>query len=138
MGRRRTSERLPDVPVDANGTGVMETGTNGQVSETVSPPPVEPKKNRPAATFAAHSDRTTRLEVAVWARVVKVAEGEEYTQYSLSLTRAWKAEDATWAVSSSYRAHDVPVLLYLVGQAHQWCLAQRTTIRTGGDDDLPF
>ena len=100
--------------------------------------PEEPKKNRPAASFAAMSDRTTRVEVAVWARPVKVGEAEEYTQYSLTVSRSWRDRDGNWTGNAFHRVHDVPVLLYLVQQAYQWCLAQRTRVRVEADGDVPF
>jgi hypothetical protein len=140
MGRRRISERPPDIPVDPNGTVMVAPEVNGHALDPLppAPPPAGPKPNRPVAGFVANSDRTTRLEVAVWARQFKSNEGEEYTQYSLSLGRSWRDPDGKWLDSSSYRAHDVPVLLYLLGQAHDWCIAQRTTFRTKPDEELPF
>ena len=100
--------------------------------------PEEPKKNRPAASFAAMSDRTTRVEAAVWARQVKLGGAEEYTQYSLTVSRSWRDKDGNWTGNAFYRVHDVPVLLYLVHQAYQWCLAQRTQVRVEADGDVPF
>jgi len=97
----------------------------------------ESKKNRPAASFAAHSDRTTRVEVAVWAKLVKVSEVEEYTQYSLTLSRSWRDKEGQWFGNAAFRIHDLPVLLYLVQQAYNWCVAQRTTVKIG-DEPLPF
>lgn len=95
-------------------------------------------KNRPAASFAAFSDRTTRVEVACWARQVKVSEAEEYTQYALTVSRSWRDKDGQWTQNASYRAHDVPVLLCLVTQAYQWCVAQRTQVRVETDGEVPF
>lgn len=120
MARKRKADE-PD------GDGVPERGT-----AVADPPTVEQaaaQKNRPAASFAAHSDRTTRLEVAVWARPVKVGETEEYTQYSLTVSRSWPDTDGNWRQTAFYRAHDVPVLLSLVTQAYHWCVAKRTEVR---------
>jgi len=94
------------------------------------------KKNRPAASFAAYSDRTTRIEVAVWAKLVTVSEQEEYTQYSLTLSRSWQ-KDGQWHGNAAFRIHDLPVLLYLAQQAYNWCVNQRTTVKIG-DEPLPF
>lgn len=43
-----------------------------------------------------------------------------------------------WTENSFYRAHDVPVLLYLVQQAYQWCLSQRTDVKLESDGDMPL
>ena len=93
--------------------------------------------NRPAASFAAHSDRTTRLEVAVWSKIVTVSEQEEYTQYALTLSRRWRDKDGHWQGNASFRIHDVPVLLFLVQQAYQFCVNARTEVKIG-DEPLPF
>jgi hypothetical protein len=128
-----------------------DPSANGTATAVLDPPPPEPTpepptdppqvapKTRPAVSYAAHSDRTTRIEVAVWARTVTVSETEEYTQYSLTVSRAWRDADGHWTGNGFYRAHDVPVLLYLVQQAHHWCLSQRTQVRTPeADGDVPF
>jgi hypothetical protein len=94
--------------------------------------------NRPAASFAANSDRTTRVEVAVWAKVIKVSEQEEYTQYALTLSRSWRDKDGQWHGNASFRIHDIPVLLYLVQQAYNWCVAQRTEVHIESNGDVPF
>ena len=96
------------------------------------------QKTRPAASFAANSDRTTRIEVAVWTRTVTVSASEEYTQYSLTLSRAWRDTGGAWTGNGFYRAHDVPVLMFLVQQAYHWCLAQRAQVRMLTDEPVPF
>ncbi len=95
-----------------------------------------PVKNRPAASFAAYSDRTTRIEVAVWAKLVKVSDQEEYTQYTLTLSRSWQ-KDGHWQGNACFRIHDLPVLLYLAQQAYDWCVSRRTEVKIG-DEPLPF
>ena len=134
----------------ANGTAVADPdppATEPTPESTSDPPPESPTddppaaapKTRPAVSYAANSDRTTRIEVAVWPRTVTVSESEEYTVYSLTLTRSWRDADGTWTDSASYRPHDVAVLLYLVQQAHHWCLSRRTRVRTPeADGDVPF
>lgn len=127
--------------------GTRRRKDDGEAAAAVADPPPEQHtgeaappapKNRPAASFAANSDRTTHLEVAVWARQVKVGEAEEYTQYSLTVRRSWRDKDGRWTDNGFYRAHDVPVLLFLVQQAYHWCLAQRTEVRAGTDEHTPF
>lgn len=128
------------------GTNGVHPGSPVAVADppTTEQPPREPTgspaaaKTRPAASYSAKSDRTTCLEVAVWARVVKVGEAEEYTQYSLTVSRSCCDRDDNWSENSFYRVHDVPVLLYLVQQAYQWCVAQRTDVKVGTDGDEPF
>jgi len=126
-----------------------EPGMNGQMTAVLDPPVPEPvatipattavaSNQKPVAGFAAHSDRTTQLEVTVWARKVKASDGEEFTQYSLILNRSWRDKAGKWTESNYYRAHDVPVLLYLIQQAHAWCVAKRTVYRTELDEELPF
>jgi hypothetical protein len=135
LGNRR---KKPDGPDGEAATVVAEPPVPEQQNgQPVAEQPAAPKI-RPAASFAANSDRTTRIEVAVWARQVKVGEAEEYTQYSLTARRSWRDRDGNWTVNDFYRAHDVPVLQYLIGQAYNWCVAQRTEVRIESDEPLPF
>ncbi|HYH66306.1 MAG TPA: hypothetical protein VD866_16560 [Urbifossiella sp.] len=147
MGRKRKAEDpegvvgIADPPpavLPADAEGQPEAAATPEIpGEQPAELPVTPR-NRPAASFAAMSDRTTRVEIAVWARQVKVGEGEEYTQYALTVSRAWRDKDGNWTSNAFHRVHDVPVLLYLVQQAYQWCLAQRTQVRVEADGDVPF
>ncbi len=117
----------PGMPRPQDGT---REAAMGEPTAKPTPP------NRPAASFAANSDQTTRIEVAVWAKVVTVSAQEEYTQYALTLSRSWQ-KDGNWHGNASFRIHDIPVLQYLVEQAYHWCVAQRTTVQIG-DVPLPF
>ena len=142
MAKKRSVEKPPDVPVDADGNVMTVPEANGHAGvATVEPPAApkvaEPPKDGPVATFAALSDRTTRLEVAAWGRVIKV-NGEDVLQYALTVSRSWQDKDGAWRPNGSYRVHDVPVLLFLVQQAHHWCLLQRTDITIATDEPLPF
>ncbi|HEY0558124.1 MAG TPA: hypothetical protein VGG20_27990, partial [Thermoanaerobaculia bacterium] len=102
MKKRRSSERPPDVPVHPDGT-VADPHANGQpvaatTAESSAPGATtltEPAKDRPVATFAALSDRTTRIEVAAWARTVQVGD-EEVLQFALSIQRSWRDKDGAW------------------------------------------
>jgi hypothetical protein len=134
MARRQKSEVGENGTVAGNPPNpATEAPPNGEATGAAAE-----AKARPAVSFAANSDRTTRLEVAVWAKAMKAADGEEFTQHVLTLQRSWRAQDGTWERSVSYRAHDIPVLLYLIRQAHDWCVSQRTSVRTAAEDDLPF
>jgi hypothetical protein len=137
MARKKKETDVQDVPdtppAEEGAVAVLPPPENGTPTPTSGQAPAT---NRPAASFSAYSDRTTRIEVAVWARQVKVSEHEEYTQYTLTLSRGWQ-KDGTWHGNASFRIHDLPVLLYLVQQAYNWCLARRTTVRIG-DEPLPF
>jgi hypothetical protein len=131
-GAEQNGTAVADPPVE---TPLTEPSANGHTGD--SPVPA-PKPNRPAASFAAHSDRTTRVEVAVWSKVIKVSEQEEYTQYALTLSRSWRDKDGQWHGNASFRIHDIPVLLYLVQQAYNWCVAQRTEVHIESNGDVPF
>ena len=141
--RRKKSDAHPDDAATA-----LAEPTNGHVAVLYTPAPevsTEPStggpaapKNRPAASFAANTDRTTRLEVAVWARVVTVSEQEEYTQYSLTITRSYRDKDGKWNVNGFYRIHDIPVLQFLLNQAYAWCVSRRMDVRVEGDESVPF
>ncbi len=136
------SEPPNTVSAEATAEAEVPEAKPVEASPAQTPPPEQngkPKPNRPAAAFAANSDRQTRIEVAVWGNVVKVSESEEYTQYSLTLSRTWRSDkDGNWRGNGSFRIHDVPVLLYLVEQAYHWCVAQRTTVRIESTEPLPF
>ena len=75
--------------------------------------------------------------MAVWARLVKVSEVDEYTQYSLTIQRSWRDKDGKWSVNAFYRAHDIPVLQFLIAQAYSFCVNARTEVRIN-DEPLPF
>jgi hypothetical protein len=93
MGKKGSSEKPPDVPVDTDGNVVTVPETNGHVATATMERPAAPKelaepaKKGPVVTFAALSDRTTRLEVAAWGRVIKV-NGEDILQYALTVSRS--------------------------------------------------
>jgi hypothetical protein len=142
MGSRK---KKSDDPADGPTTAVAETppeanGPHAQPAANGQSPPtgngVHP--NRPAASFAAQSDRGTRVEVAVWSKRIVITEQEEYTQYTLTLSRSWRDKDGNWFGNASFRIHDIPVLLYLVQQAYNWCLAQRTEVHVESNGDVPF
>jgi hypothetical protein len=130
MGRRKKTDEIGQNG-EQNGVAVLEeppvTETNG-----------EPPKNKPVATFASNSDRTTRIEVAVWARIVKVNETEEYTQYSITINRSWRSDEGVWSKSGFFRIHDIPVQMYLIQQAYNWCLCQRLQVSIASDEEMPF
>jgi len=130
---------------DANeqGNPTPATGEQQEVATAPVPPPEanghHPNgevKRRPAASFAAMTDRTTRIEVACWANQVKT-QGGEYTQFSLTVSRSWKDSDGQWHQGGSFRVHDVPVLLHLVQSAYAYCLNQRMDVRVE-DAGTPF
>jgi hypothetical protein len=125
-------EQPPEAPAAEQAVATLpEPSANGTRE-----PQAAPVKNRPAASFSAYSDRTTRIEVAVWAKLVKVSEQEEYTQYTLTQSRSWQ-KDGAWHGNACFRIHDLPVLLYLAQQAYNWCVSRRTEVRIG-DEPLPF
>jgi hypothetical protein len=131
MGRKRNA------PPDEN-----PTASESSAVAVAEPPPQNgtpeangEAKRRPAATFAAMTDRTTRVEIAAWANVHQGQNGE-YTQYSLTFRRSWRDAQNQWHDGGSYRVHDVPVLLYLLQRAYDFCVAQRAEVKIDGD--CPF
>jgi hypothetical protein len=136
-------KRNGDVSPEANGTAVADPPPTAEQSATPQLQPEangqdKPEKKRPAASFSAMSDRTTRIELSVWARQVKVSDTEEYTQFWLTFSRSWCETDGVWHANASYRTHDVPVLVFLVQQAYQWCVSQRMLTHIQAGDALPF
>lgn len=140
MGRKRKGDE-PETNGHANGVALAEPVenpapevSNGSPAESAAVP-----KQRPVVSFSAKSDKTTRLELAVWPRVVKVSDQEEYTVYSMTLTRSWCDGDKKWSQNTFYRVHDIPVLQFLIGQAYAWCVARRLDVRFGdSDEQIPF
>jgi hypothetical protein len=139
MATRNGTRKKPDAQAQAPTATALAEPPAPEVSTgpSAEQPAVQQKK-RPAASFAAMSDRTTRLEVAVWARVVTVSPTEEYTQYSLTFTRSWRDNDGKWTVNAFYRVHDVPILQSLVARAYEWCIAQRMDVRIESEGEVPF
>jgi hypothetical protein len=98
--------------------------------------PSEPngQKRKPEVSYRCFTDRMTRLEVAVWANELTGTDGATYKQHALTFTRSYKDGDGYWQDGSRwYRAHDMPVLLYLLERAYQYTLDSRTE-----DTTVPF
>jgi hypothetical protein len=135
----------PPEPAAGNGNGIGEKrrpmAPPASAPAESSPPP-EPaagngsgngEKKRPVASFRCTSDRSTSLEVSVWGNLIRNPDGTTWTQFSISLHRSYKHNDGCWYSSTSWKGHDVPVLLFLLGKAHDWVLQQRTH-----DAPVPF
>jgi hypothetical protein len=116
---------MPEAPP----TTTAEAPTTESRSEA---PDGQGEKKKPAASWKCNSDRTTLLEVAVWANEVS-KDGASWTQYAATVRRSYRGQDGRWHDSSSYRQHDIPVLLFLLDKAHAWCLSVRTE-----DSTIPF
>jgi hypothetical protein len=126
MRRRKRADAEPHT----NGTAVAEP----PVIETQPPKPDAPK-NRPSASFAANSDKTTRVEVAVWGRTVE-KDGESWIQFSVTVNRSYRKDGGTWEKCNFFRGHDIPIMQSLVARAYEWVLGQRIDVRI--DDSVPF
>src|SRR5947208_1361034 len=77
-------------------------------------------KRKPLVSYRLSSDRTTSIELAVWSNTLRNQQsGEEYEQLSITVQRSYKT-DAGWQRQDkpSWRAHDIPCLLHLLGKAH--------------------
>lgn len=90
-------------------------------------------KRKPLVSYRTSSDRGTQLEVAVWSNTYRTQQGEEYEQLSVTIQRSYKDANGTWCKGGSYRAHDVPCLLFLLNKAYAFCLERRTS-----DSNAPF
>jgi hypothetical protein len=98
------------------------------------PPRASEQKNKPAASWALHSDRHTRIEVAAWVHRHVSPQGEEYEQVSFTVQRSYRDSNDQWQRGGSWRAHDLPCLVFLLlHKAHPWALERRTT-----DRSVPF
>jgi hypothetical protein len=92
------------------------------------------QKRKPEVSYRCFTDRTTRLEVAVWANEMTGQDGSTYKQHAITFSRNYKDGSGTWVNDSrSYRAHDLPVLLYLLDRAYKYTLDSRTE-----DSAVPF
>ncbi len=91
-------------------------------------------KKKPEVSYKCYSDRSTKLEVAVFAFEKEGEGGEMYKQYSLVFSRSYKDANGTWHNNSpGHRVHDMPVLLFLLEKAYKYCLDARTE-----DTSVPF
>jgi hypothetical protein len=78
MSRKKKSDDAPENGAATNVVAVADPPVETPAPEPQQaprdgPPGAEPAKppTRPAASFAAYSDRTTRIEVALWSKQVK-------------------------------------------------------------------
>ena len=95
-------------------------------------------KRRPAFSVKCHSDRTTKIEAAVWPYETTSGDGTVLTRFGIVLSRSYRDQQGVWhnpekdgqgrALNSMFSAHDVPVVLYLLEKCHMWCLDQRITV----------
>ncbi|HEY7327862.1 MAG TPA: hypothetical protein VH592_09495 [Gemmataceae bacterium] len=79
------------------------------------------------------TDRTTNIEVAVWSHEAQF-DGQVQLRYTCTISRSYRKDTdgkAEWVKNGSFRTHDVPVLCFLLEQAHAWMLSQRL------DSDVP-
>jgi hypothetical protein len=118
----------------------------GNGEATAAPqPPAQPAQQpngsgeprRPAISWSLNSDRTTRIELAVWLNNFTGGQGEQYEQASITLTRSYRDDDNHWQRGGSYRTHDLPVLTFLIAKAHAWAMERRTAAKMDGQE-VPF
>lgn len=113
------SAEQPVAPVTAEVNGHQQNGNgNGR---------------KPLASFRLGSDRTTSIEVSVWANTYTSREGEEYEQLSLTFSRSYKDQNGQWVKGGSWRCHDIPCLNHLIAKAYAFCLDRRVV-----DSTIPF
>ena len=125
------SRKKKETDVQANGTH-EETA----VMEVPAPPPdTHPDKPQPLVSYRLNSDRTTSISLAVWGNTYTNQQGEEYEQVTITAQRSYKDQQGQWQaqVKSSWRVHDLPVLLYLLQKAHSFAMSRRCD-----DSSIPF
>lgn len=120
-------------PGEPQGVPEAVPDTNGSAT-----PPAQSgngDKRKPVISWRLQSDRTTSIELAVWANTYRSQSGEEFEQLTLTLQRSFKT-DAGWQRQEkpSWRNHDIPCLLFLLQKAHAYALDRRTTVTA----DCPF
>src|SRR4051794_35041802 len=84
-------------------------------------PPSNGEKRRPLTSWRLMSDRTTSYELTVWSNLITPKEGEPFEQLSFQLTRSFKTDDG-WQKGGGMRAHDLPVVTFLLQKAHSFAL----------------
>jgi hypothetical protein len=127
MTTRRTSNRT-----SSPGPTTPATPPSEGAAPRAAPDNGETK--RPDVVFSLWSDRTTKIDVAVWSNEVLV-DGKAQNRCTCAISRTYRKEtdgQPEWVKSGSFRTHDVPVLCFLLERAHAWMLAQRL------DTDVPF
>lgn len=123
-----TLEEMPAVPRN-------ETGVGTPPEPALSEPKPESNgesaaRNRPAVSWTLNSDRTTRIEVSAWINHYTNAQGEEYEQVSFTICRSYR-DSERWHKGGSWRAHDIPCLIFLLQhKAHAWALERRTSVNS--------
>src|SRR5437762_1043416 len=102
MAKRKNPEEQPTEgtlnPQEAESHSAPPTNPSGEipVAEPVSDtngtvPEVPPNgKNRPVASFKCYSDRTTKIEAAVWPYEVTYGDGTKNVRYGVVLSRSYK------------------------------------------------
>ncbi len=113
-------------PAQVNASAAAAGETNGSAAK----PNDAPRK--PDQAFAIWSDRTTRLQVAIWENEVRY-DDKVSLQHSVVLTRSFKNAEGNWTDSGSYRTHDLPLVRVLLELAHAWCAKRRVE-----DSSIPF
>jgi hypothetical protein len=119
-------------PVQANAPAAPVGDSNGKVTEKPAERPPHGARRRPDVSYKVFSDRTTVLEIAVWETAVEY-DGRQGVQHSILLSRSYKNAEGQWVSNHAYRAHDLPLVRFLLDKAHCWCAERRTE-----DSSAPF
>jgi hypothetical protein len=123
------SEEVPvALPVEQNG----DTVTTNPPDQATDQPAHASNGNggrRPVISWRVMSDRTTSIELACWSNTYRAQSGEEYEQLTFTVNRSYKTDEG-WQRQEkpSWRAHDIPVLMFLLSKAHSYALDNRTTV----------
>jgi hypothetical protein len=123
-GQQATAtEQPPPLPEPAhtngNGNGHPPNGNGNGNSRAARTPDV---------SWRLSSDRTTSIEVSAWVNeYTNQQTGEVYEQVTFTVQRSFRDQNNQWARGGSWRAHDIPILLFLLSKGHAWALERRTS-----------
>lgn len=134
MSDQNVAEPVMAIPVETPVEGPIIEAIETPVTTARFTPPVNGTNGRkPEVTYRCSVDKGTSIECSVWANQMQNGSGETWTQYSITIKRSYKDQTGTWVNGGSYRAHDLPVLQFLLTKAHAYCLNMRTD-----DSSIPF
>lgn len=109
MGRKKVEEPQGDANETPPANG------NGQAPRKV------------VKKFTCQSGKDTHIVVEVVESEFQTQAGEKVSYLSAVCSRTYAKNDGEVGVSYSYRQFDIPVLSYLLTEAHAFILSQRTT-----------
>jgi hypothetical protein len=107
---------------EANGTGQVASDTNDDGTES----------RKPVHVLSYLVARDTYVQASIWARVVQLADGTEFTAHDVSLRKRYKDANGEWQSYYSFRGSELYAVAHAVMQANAWILEARAV------SDIPF